>query len=75
VLPAVCLVLSICFLGLSVIILYAEIAHVIGIQNNIIYNIVTVPTTSSDTLGFISSTVIPSLITPNRSHVWCHSST
>lgn len=44
-------------MGLSVIILYAEIAHVIGIQNNIIYNIVTVPTTTSDTLSFIGSTV------------------
>jgi hypothetical protein len=52
-------VLSICFLGLSVIILYAEIAHVIGIQNNIIYNIVTVPTTTSDTMSFIGSTVSP----------------
>jgi len=37
--------------------MYAEIAHVIGIQNNIIYNIVTVPDTTDDTMSFILSTV------------------
>jgi hypothetical protein len=55
--PLSSLVLSVIFGCLSFIILYAELAHTFGIENNLIYNIVTVPESYNDSGSFLLSDV------------------
>lgn len=76
--PFLTFMLGVVFAGLSIIIMYAEIANFFDAQDNIIYNIVTAPQFSLDSSYFLAH-VSPILLTspaglpyplglPSRSH-------
>lgn len=52
--PALMLILSAATLGLSIIIIYAEIANFFGTKNNIIYNIINAPELEKENSYFLS---------------------